>query len=68
MANKALAKRQKMTLRTEPSRPALKPRNPLVVPARQRVAGPHKQTASGQRQQQQRDLDQLLIDAKKTKE
>ena len=39
MANKALAKRQKMTIRVEPSQRAGKARNPTVPPAKQRVAG-----------------------------
>lgn len=64
MANKALAKRQKMTLRTEPSQPGLKPRNPFAVKAAQRAAGPHQKNASGQRQLQQRLLDKLLVDTK----
>ena len=52
MANKALSKRQKLTFRSEPAQRALKPRNPLVVPARLRVAGPHKKTTSAKRQQE----------------
>ena len=67
MANKALAKRQKMTLRTDPSQPGLKPRNPFAVKAAQRAAGPHRQTASGQRQLQQRLLGKLLADSKDSK-
>ena len=51
MANKGLSKRQKLTFRSEPSQHALKPRNPLVVPARLRVAGPHKKSTSAKRQQ-----------------
>lgn len=38
MANKALAKRQKMVIRTEPSQKALKARNPVALSAKQRVA------------------------------
>jgi hypothetical protein len=53
MANKALSKRQKMTIRIEPSQRALKPRNPIALPAKQRVAGAHRKTASAQRQLQQ---------------
>lgn len=56
MANKALAKRQKMVIRIEPSQKALKPRNPLVAPALQRAAGPHRKSASGVRQEQKRLL------------
>jgi hypothetical protein len=46
MANKGLATRQKMQLRVIP---AAKPRNPLAVAAKQRVAGPHVKTVSAQR-------------------
>ena len=56
MANKAVAKRQKLSFRIEPSQKALKPRNPLVVPARQRLAGPHKKTGSAIRQEERRKL------------
>lgn len=56
MANKAVAKRQKLSFRIEPSQKALKPRNPLVVPALKRVAGPHKKTGSAIRQQERRKL------------
>ncbi len=59
MANKALAKRQKLTIRVEPSQRALKPRNPIVLPARQRVAGEHRKSVSGQRQLQQQLLKKL---------
>jgi hypothetical protein len=38
MANKALSKRQKLTIRVEPSQNALKARNPTVPPAGQRVS------------------------------
>jgi hypothetical protein len=54
MANKALAKRQKMTIRTEPTQKA--PRDPVAVPARQRAAGAHRKTVSAQRQLLQRLL------------
>ncbi|HEX7635267.1 MAG TPA: hypothetical protein VF427_08320 [Noviherbaspirillum sp.] len=37
MANKELAKRQKLTIRVEPSQKALKARNPIAPDARQRV-------------------------------
>ncbi len=52
MANKALAKRQKMTIRVEPSSRSLKPRNPFAVAAKQRAAGAHRKTASAERQAQ----------------
>ena len=60
MANKALSKRQKLTIRVEPSQRALKPRNPIALPAKQRVAGAHRKGASGQRQLQRRMLKKLL--------
>ncbi|CAL63078.1 Hypothetical protein HEAR2968 [Herminiimonas arsenicoxydans] len=56
MANKALAKRQKLTIRIEPSQQALKPRNYLALAAKQRVAGPHQKSISAQRQVQKRLL------------
>lgn len=52
MANKALAKRQKMTIRVEPLPRSLKPRNPVAVAAKQRAAGAHRKSASAQRQAQ----------------
>lgn len=60
MANKALSKRQKMTIRVEPSQKALKPRNPIALAAKQRVAGAHRTTASAQRQLQQRLLKKVI--------
>ena len=56
MANKALAKRQKLTIRLQPSQKALKPRNPFAVAAKQRVAGSHQKSISAQRQIQNRLL------------
>lgn len=61
MANKALAKRQKLAFRVEPSQQALKPRNPVALPARQRAAGPHKKTAAANRQARKRELVRLLL-------
>jgi len=60
MANKALSKRQKLTIRVEPSQRALKPRNPIALPAKQRVAGAHKKSPSGLRQRHNRLLKKLL--------
>jgi hypothetical protein len=60
MANKALSKRQKLAFRVEPSQKALKPRNPVSVPARQRAAGPHQKTASALRHLQQQALKKTL--------
>lgn len=62
MANKALSKRQKLIIRVEPSQRALKPRNPVAVAAKQRVAGAHQKSASAKRQ-----LDKLALKNKLTK-
>jgi hypothetical protein len=62
MANKELAKRQKLVIRVEPSQRALKPRNPIALPAKQRVAGPHRKNTSAQRQLQERLLKKVLKD------
>ena len=56
MANKALATRQKMRLRIEPSQTFGKPRNPLAALAKQRAAGAHVKTTSAQRQADKRAL------------
>ena len=56
MANKALATRQKMRLRLEPSQTFGKPRNPLAVLAKQRAAGAHIKSKSAQRQADKRAL------------
>jgi hypothetical protein len=60
MANKALAKRQKMTIRVEPSQKALKPRNPIALAAKQRVAGSHRKGNSTARQLYERLLKKAL--------
>ena len=57
MANKALATRQKMQFRVEPSQA---PRNLVAAAAKQRAAGAHVKTVSGQRQQEKRLLARLL--------
>lgn len=62
MANKALSKRQKLTIRVEPSQRALKPRNPIALAARQRVAGSHQKSSSSQRQSQRRLLKKIVGD------
>lgn len=41
--------------------PARKPRNPLVAPARLRLAGSHRTTGGAQRQQARRALRRELI-------
>jgi len=63
MANKALATRQKMQFRVEPSQ---KPRNPVAVAARLRAAGPHAKSLSTQRQAAKQALKK--IDPKKTED
>jgi hypothetical protein len=60
MANKALSKRQKLIIRVEPSQRALKPRNPIAVAAKQRVAGSHEKSGSAKRQLQNRILKKIL--------
>ncbi|MES2152671.1 MAG: hypothetical protein V4508_23090 [Pseudomonadota bacterium] len=56
MANKALATRQKMRIRIEPSQQSGKPRNPVAVAARLRAAGPHAKGQTAQRQAARRAL------------
>jgi hypothetical protein len=60
MANKALSKRQKLVIRVEPSQKALKPRNPIAIAAKQRVAGSHQKSDSARRQVQKRVLKKIL--------
>jgi hypothetical protein len=60
MANKALSKRQKMVIRVEPSQRALKPRNPIALAAKQRVAGSHRDTESAGRLLQKRLLKKIV--------
>jgi hypothetical protein len=62
MANKALAKRQKLAFRVTPSQNIPKPRNPFGLAARQRAAGPHKKAGSAIRQDRQRSLKNDLAD------
>jgi hypothetical protein len=61
MANKTRGNRQKIVFRVEPAQRALKPRNPVAVPAKQRAAGPHTTTKSGNRQAKKRELIKLLL-------
>jgi hypothetical protein len=60
MANKALAKRQKLVIRAKPPARVSKPRNPVALAAKQRAAGPHRKNASAKRQQEKRLLDSTL--------
>ncbi len=61
MANKTRGNRQKTSFRVEPSQRALKPRNPVAVPAKQRAAGPHTKSKSANRQAKKRELVRLLL-------
>ncbi len=56
MANKALATRQKMRLRVEPSQNFGKPRNPIAAMAKARSAGAHAKPLSSERQAAKRQL------------
>jgi hypothetical protein len=56
MANKALATRQKLRLKVEPSQQFGKPRNPVAVAAKLRAAGPHLKGPTARRQAEKRAL------------
>ena len=56
MAVKTHGTRQKMTFRVA----ATKPRNPLVVLAKKRAAGPHKKSESAERAAAERALKRAL--------
>nr|WP_314542720.1 hypothetical protein [uncultured Massilia sp.] len=60
MANKALATRQKMRLRVEPT-PPLKPRNPFAGFAKARAAGSHDKPAASKRLEEKRALKKLPL-------
>jgi hypothetical protein len=62
MANKALATRQKMRLRIEPSQQFGKPRNPFAAAARQRVAGPHAKPLASERLAAKRALKKAKLE------
>ena len=61
MANKALATRQKMTIRVEPSQKP--PRNPVALAAKARAggAGPHAKPQAAQRQAAKRLLARINL-------
>ncbi|MEH6438290.1 hypothetical protein [Massilia sp. DD77] len=61
MANKALATRQKMRLRVEPSQQFGKPRNPIAALAKARAAGSHTKPLSSERQAAKRDLKKVKL-------
>ncbi|MGH8854271.1 MAG: hypothetical protein ACREWI_08330 [Telluria sp.] len=56
MANKALATRQKLRMRIEPSQHFGKPRNPIAALAKARSAGAHAKPLSSERQEAKRAL------------
>lgn len=56
MAKKTLSTRQKMVFRL----PATRPRNPLALRARQRVAGAHRKDSGAVRSAQRRALKKAL--------
>jgi hypothetical protein len=61
MANKALATRQKMRLRVEPS-PPVKPRNPFAGFAKARAAGPHAKPTVSERLAAKRALKKAKLE------
>ncbi|MFP5392014.1 MAG: hypothetical protein ACLGI6_10810 [Gammaproteobacteria bacterium] len=61
MANKALATRQKMRLRVEPSQNFGKPRNPVAVAAKLRAAGPHAKNTAQERLAAKRALKKVRL-------
>jgi hypothetical protein len=61
MANKALATRQKMRLRVEPSSP-VKPRNPFAGFAKARAAGPHAKPTVSERLAAKRALKKVKLE------
>lgn len=61
MANKALATRQKMRLRVEPT-PPLKPRNPFAGFAKARAAGAHAKPEASERLDAKRALKKAKLE------
>jgi hypothetical protein len=59
MAKKTLNSRQKLVFRLAPS--LSKPRNPIVMAARQSGAGSHQKSVSSLRQSQKRALKKILL-------
>jgi hypothetical protein len=62
MANKALATRQKMRLRIEPSQAFGRPRNPIAALAKARAAGAHAKPVSSERQAAKRALKKVRLE------
>ena len=63
MANRTLGTRQKLVFRGPDKGPGKTPggpRNPLVVPALLRKAGPHDKSAGAKRQDAKREVSQQL--------
>jgi len=61
MANKALATRQKLRLRVEPT-PPVKPRNPFAGFAKARAAGPHAKPTASERLAAKRALKKARLE------
>ncbi|WP_322402162.1 hypothetical protein [Massilia luteola] len=61
MANKALATRQKMRLRIEPT-PPIKPRNPFAGFAKARAAGSHDKPTASERLAAKRALKKARLE------
>lgn len=59
MANKALATRQKLMIRAEPSQKALKARNPVAPDAKQRLAQSQRNSPTKGKSLQQKLLKRL---------
>ena len=62
MANKALATRQKMRVRVEPSQRFGKPRNPVAVAAMARAAGSHAKNTAQERLAAKRALKKVKLE------
>ncbi len=61
MANRTLGTRQKLVFRNPDGGRQAAPRNPLVVPALQRKAGPHEKSPGAKRQEAKRSLLKQLL-------
>ena len=64
MANKALSKRQKLMIHTQPDEGpgTRKPRDPFVTPGKQRSAGAHRRCVNVERQLLNRLLERAVED------
>lgn len=61
VANRTLGTRQKLVFRNPDGGRKGGPRNPLVVPALQRKAGPHEKSPGAKRQEAKRSLLKQLL-------